>query len=109
MPLVHMNRNIADRRERALIEQDSAGTSDPIWLGIGDAQSALVEVSPGSGGSAKVQVTGSAIDKVEADEAIWSDWPEGSVEVPVAVRLRGPVSAVRLVSTTEPAAIQVMR
>ncbi len=58
---------------------------------------ASVAVTPGT--DAKVQYSLSSYADLEADTAVWHDWPSGTVTAATVDGIAGNVSALRLVST----------
>lgn len=71
-------------------------TSEPLSIEVND-KPAIVVVVPGT--DAKVQYTLSFPADVDAGNAVWIDWPAGTVTVQTVDSIEGAVTALRLVST----------
>ncbi len=72
-------------------------TSEPLVLpAVEGREVAAVSVMPGT--SAKVQYTTSSYADIEADAAVWHDWPAGSVAAKTSDDVKTAISALRLVS-----------
>ena len=70
-------------------------TSEALSVPAMDRET-LIVVQPGT--SAKVQYTLSSAEAIEADTAIWIDWPAGSVTEQTTDAISGAITALRLVS-----------
>ncbi|HHJ80341.1 MAG TPA: hypothetical protein ENJ65_01760, partial [Candidatus Tenderia electrophaga] len=101
MPTVAYNETAGRPEYRATV---LAGvTSDPLYLPpMKPGQQATVGVSPGAGGTAKVEYTLSPRALVDAGDAsvIWRAWPFGDVSSDTDDMLDGPVTALRITATT---------
>lgn len=109
MPTVAYNKTARRSEYRATV---LAGvTSDPLYLPpIKPGQNAIVGVSPGAGGTAKVEYTLSPRELVNAGDAsvIWRAWPYGDVSSDTDELLEGPVTALRMTATTANADWEVL-
>lgn len=70
-------------------------TSEPLSVPAMDRET-LIVVNPGT--TAKVQYTLSSAEAIEADTAIWIDWPAGEVTEQTTDAISGAITALRLVS-----------
>ena len=71
---------------------------DPYALLLpGDRQQASVMLDPNSG-LARIEFTLSSLTDIEEDNAIWHNWPLGSVDTAVVDAVMTPVTALRCVA-----------
>lgn len=101
-----MSRSDYWREEIVIPADDSSG---PVFF-PDRARDISVKVIPGSGGSARVEITLDDERDVREDPASadWESWEPGDVSDSTSRALLGVVTAVRGVATTEAAVLQVV-
>lgn len=77
----------------------AGSTSEPVLIGS-RMHRVSAGVTPGGGGTGRVEYTFDTIAEIIADNARWYAWADGDVSTATANSLVGPITAVRCVAAT---------
>ena len=84
-------------------------TSEPLIMPeLDNHRPSSVGVSPGAGGTARVEYSLSTVAEVKAGTAKWRPWPYGDVSSDTDDVLDGPVTALRMTAATADAQWEVL-